>query len=88
MDEFPRFRKRGAALEGEVIANAGHREKRPQRPANPEILFDADGLQAQLRLNLLECKPTLVRRELEKRIHDTDPGSVMGRSRSAIQAGA
>jgi len=59
-----------------------------QRPANPEIFFDADGLQAQLRLDLLERQPTIRRREFEKRIHDTDSGPVMGRSTSAIQAGA
>ena len=41
LDEFPGLGERGATLEGEVIADAGKGEELAQRPADPEVLFDA-----------------------------------------------
>ena len=46
LDQAPGFGKRGATLEGQVFADVRQVEYFAQRPANPEILVHAGGLQA------------------------------------------
>lgn len=90
LDKPPCLGERSAALESEVLAESWQGEKLPQGPANPEILFDADRLQAHLRLDLLEGEAALGGWQGEEGVHGSGQGagSVRGRSRSAIQAGA
>ena len=88
LDEFPCLRKRCAALEGEVLADAGQGEEFAQGPTHPQILLHADSLQAHFFIHLLECCMASGCGKLEESVHGQLDGSVKGRSRSAIQAGA
>ena len=68
-NQLPRFGKRCATLEGEMLAKTRQSEQFPQRPADPEILLHTDRLQAHSGFHLLAGQTALFRRESKKCIH-------------------
>lgn len=69
-------------------ANAGQREELTQGPAGPEILFNAERLETQCLIHLLEREPTPLDWKLEEIVHTAGFGWVRGRRMSAIHLGA
>jgi len=66
------FGQRRASLEQQTGAFARATEQHLESPANPEIIFRADGLQAHFSLDLLEGEATIFGGRLEKSVHVSD----------------
>ena len=69
LDEFPSLGKRGAALERDVPADVRVGEDFAQRPAYPEVLFHAGGVEAHRPVHLNKGVELVGGSELQKGIH-------------------
>ena len=74
LDEFPRFRERGAAFESKVFADVRQGEEFAQRPANPEVFLNAGGIQPHRGLNRFATELAVGEIQFQEGIHEADIG--------------
>lgn len=91
LDQLPALGQGRPSLEGQPRSDLRETEQFPQRPAHPEVFFDADGGQMQARLDLRAGGAAPFHGQVEKPLHWSAcgaPSEASSKKIFAIQAGA